>query len=1001
MKKTYCFNLKPLLFLLVVLAAKHMNAQTLNNWTWMGRDDTINQVSIYGTMGVPSTANKPGGRNAAATWTDAQGNLWLYGGEGNTAAGNGRLNDLWKYTPATKEWVWLKGWTGHSVNAVYGVRGVAAATNTPGSREGAMTWTDTLGNLWLFGGSGFTSGHAGLMNDLWKYSITTNQWTWMHGDSVVNYAGNYGTQGVSSPTNKPGSRDYGNAWLDKQGNMWLFGGSGVNTDYNDLWKYNPQLNEWTWIKSGSWMGVYGIPGVPSASNFPGRRWRACSWVDSTGNFWLFGGWGVNSTQQAVLNDMWKYNPVTGQWTWMKGSSSGNSAPGYVYGTKGVASPANTPGIRFNSVGWTDKRGNLWLFGGWGTGTAPNWYARMNDLWMYETTTNEWVWVKGESFGGSTGTYGIQGFATQFNEPPARIQGATWTDTAGNFWLMGGATDYPGNNNQFNDLWRFEPKYEYNRLFFTFYLDQNSNGTQEPTEHPFNRVDATITHSSGNVIYANSSGGIFNMMVDTGTFVTTPVLRLPYYNVAPPSHTTSFANYYNTDTFSIGLQPIPGFKDVTISITPLIGVRVGRDVGYRIICRNVGTDTVSGSFSLIKDSKLIYQWATQAPASISATTDTISWNYVNLAPFDSVSVVVVLKGKWPPALNLWDTVINIAIANYLPGESNTEDNYASVTQFALSSCDPNDKSEAHAGKISAAKVAAGDYLTYTIHFQNTGNDTAFYIAIRDTLDSKLNWSTFEMLGASHNYQVTMNDGKCIWTFDNINLVDSIHNEPLSHGYVTYRIKPRNTVQVGDVITNKAAIYFDYNLPVNTNTENTTVVADVLPVKLLTFMAKRDGKVNKLNWSTSNEVSVDRFEIERSTNGGEYNSIGVVRAGSNSYTFTDNAPLTRNYYRLKMIDKDGSFTYSPIRVVNNSGSFYVSVYPNPVNDKLQVNIESDKKATLQMQVLTQDGKAVLSATWSVNEGSAIKTINTSTLQSGSYFLRITSADKERSVVKFNKL
>ena len=249
---------------------------------------------------------------------------------------------------------------------------------------------------------------------------------------------------------------------------------------------------------------------------------------------------------------------------------------------------------------------------------------------------------------------------------------------------------------------------------------------------------------------------------------------------------------------------------------------------------------------------------------------------------------------------------------------------------------------------------------------------------------------------------MNDGKCLFTFPMIKLVDSIKNEPKSHGYIVYKIKAKPNVQVGDVIKNTAAIYFDYNLPIYTNTELTKVVADALPLKLLSFSAKKDGKTNLLQWTSANEVNVDRFEVERSSDGKDFSAIGKVKAGLSNYSFTDDNPLkATNYYRLRMVDKDGQFTYSSVRSINNSGTFSVSIYPNPAKDKLKVNVESDKKANLQIQIISQDGKPLISKQWNLNEGTAIKTLNVSTLQSGNYFLKITEGDKKQIVVKFEKL
>jgi hypothetical protein len=118
----------------------------------------------------------PGGRNQAVGWTDSTGNFWLLGGIGYDFAGtNGILNDLWEFLPATRQWAWMGGSNTVPVaNAgqpgVYGKSGVPSTANTPGSRWGAVSWTDGDGNLWLFGGAGFDSqGTYDDLNDLWVY----------------------------------------------------------------------------------------------------------------------------------------------------------------------------------------------------------------------------------------------------------------------------------------------------------------------------------------------------------------------------------------------------------------------------------------------------------------------------------------------------------------------------------------------------------------------------------------------------------------------------------------------------------------------------------------------------------------------------------------------------------------------------------------------------------------------------------------------------------------
>jgi N-acetylneuraminic acid mutarotase len=144
-------------------------------WTWVAgsNDVNINSAGIYGSQGVPSTGNLPGGRAGASLQTDALGNVWLFGAWGKDSVGaEQQLNDLWMRNPRTGAWTWTSGSNVYGSPGSYGIKGVPSASNVPGARSGASMWIDSSGNLWLFGGSGYgTTGALNqYLNDLWKYS---------------------------------------------------------------------------------------------------------------------------------------------------------------------------------------------------------------------------------------------------------------------------------------------------------------------------------------------------------------------------------------------------------------------------------------------------------------------------------------------------------------------------------------------------------------------------------------------------------------------------------------------------------------------------------------------------------------------------------------------------------------------------------------------------------------------------------------------------------------
>ena len=213
-------------------------------WTWVSGSNTVDQAGAYGTQGTADPSNVPGGTYAAVSWLDSQGKLCLFGGYGYDSAGNhGILSNLWKYDPTTFEWTWVSGSKSVNQAGIYGTQGTADSSNVPGARYRAVSWLDSQGKLWLFGGVGYDSAETlGGLNDLWRYDPATLEWTWVSGSMTANQAGLYGTQGVSDPANVPGAREMSVSWIDSSGKLWLFGGYGLdylgNAFYlNDLWQY--------------------------------------------------------------------------------------------------------------------------------------------------------------------------------------------------------------------------------------------------------------------------------------------------------------------------------------------------------------------------------------------------------------------------------------------------------------------------------------------------------------------------------------------------------------------------------------------------------------------------------------------------------------------------------------------------------------------------------------------------------------------------------------------
>ncbi|MBK6403598.1 MAG: hypothetical protein IPF66_00330 [Holophagales bacterium] len=414
-------------------------------WVWVGGTSTPNQTGSYGVRGVPAAGNEPGARNGASAARDALGGVYVFGGDGASSTGSiGALNDFWRWNGS--EWAWLSGTNGATLVGVYGTKGLANPTSHPGARRGAVTWLTANGETWLFGGHGYSAAGLGYLNDLWRWDGSS--WTWMSGTNLEDQPAISGTKGIPAAENVPGARAWGVSWADSAGNLWLFGGRtpDVYDDglLNDLWRWDG--TNWTWV-SGSlspWkQGIYGTKGVPAPSNVPGSRSELTAWADATGNFWLFGGYGMAGGWFGDLNDLWRWDGTN--WTWMHGSNdTDDSGSG---GVLGEPSATNTPAARTGAIGSAAPDGTAWVHGG---ASGDHWL--MDDLWRWDGTY--WTRMSGTGTYFANGVYGEKGVAAPGNRPGARAWGASWADARGHFWLFGGSRSF-GAGVYLNDLWRWD------------------------------------------------------------------------------------------------------------------------------------------------------------------------------------------------------------------------------------------------------------------------------------------------------------------------------------------------------------------------------------------------------------------------------------------------------------------------------------------------------------------------------------------------------------------
>lgn len=210
---------------------------------------------------------------------------------------------------------------------------------------------------------------------------------------------------------------------------------------------------------------------------------------------------------------------------------------------------------------------------------------------------------------------------------------------------------------------------------------------------------------------------------------------------------------------------------------------------------------------------------------------------------------------------------------------------------------------------------------------------------------------------------------------------------SSGFTT--INPNDNDIVWNATASRWEVSFDF-----TGYSGFFITSDlnILPLTLLNFTGRHYNDYNQLQWETADEVNTSHFILERSSDGNAYSSVATIAAGSNTYSYKDNISFNgKMYYRLKMIDNDGKFTYSSIVTLNSNGGQVAGIYPNPANDKVYINTGNE---LLQHSVRLYDISGHLLQTIQINN--TLETLPVQQLKSGLYLLQFDNG----TTVKFVK-
>lgn len=360
-------------------------------------------------------------------------------------------------------------------------------------------------------------------------------------------------------------------------------------------------------------------------------------------------------------------------------------------------------------------------------------------------------------------------------------------------------------------------------FYTFQgnsiLDTANDGC-DGTDVVYPNIHFAITSGAiTSSFYPNNSGN-YEIPFIAGQYTITPTFEnASYFNFSPATVTVDFPQQVSPLVQNFCVTPNGNHNDLEIIIASYLPARPGFDAHYKLIYKNKGNQTQSGTINLTFDEGVL-DFVSANPATTVQSSNVLSWTFTNLSPLETRTGDIVFNVNSPmetPAVVSGD-VLNFTAEISGATDENETDNVAVLNQTVVNAFDPNDKTCLQGETVTTDVIGA--YVHYLIRFENTGTASAQNIVVKDLIDvSKFDVTTLVPLTGSHAFFTRITEtNKVEFIFENINLP---FNPAQNKGYVCFKIKTKATLVEGDTFSNLVNIYFDYNYPIVTNNYVSTI------------------------------------------------------------------------------------------------------------------------------------------------------------------------------------
>jgi uncharacterized repeat protein (TIGR01451 family) len=514
------------------------------------------------------------------------------------------------------------------------------------------------------------------------------------------------------------------------------------------------------------------------------------------------------------------------------------------------------------------------------------------------------------------------------------------------------------------------------VFGVVFFDENENGLMDGDENGLAFQEVGLL-PNGISLTTNENGNFLVTAIgsDEYTFALAENPQFPFFTTPQTLTFDATQENWNQDTLFFGVSnEFPAFDLEANLYSVIAGFPCNNFRAYYLCFRNTSNNPVDVQLEFHYDS--LFQDITLSPLIDSLGAYVAYLSYTGVAPYELVCTQLQLLS--PTVAFIGEFLeTSLEVHAFYEG-AEVAFGADSLSQELLCAYDPNDKQVFPEGYSEAHYIANDTILEYLIRFQNTGNAPAIDVIVRDTLDQNLDLSTFQLVVNSHSVFTTVDPTtrELEFYFQDIMLPDSVSNEPESHGLISFKIRPEAGLPLLTELNNTAAIYFDNNPPIITNTTWSTIY----DCSLFTVNFTEEGAI-----LTASEGDHYQWFLN-----------GEALEGENEQEHL--AFVSGNYSVQVDIDFPCSgisgSSFIVVTSIQELDGKEIKLFPNPMTTSAMIDL-GELRGSIQLEIYDVMGKLQRSELLNVDSGMLM--LNRGSLSNGTYILRLTH-EKEAMELKF---